>query len=165
MDCLEISKDDRSRMCRPLRLLLPRLPADPLVAPLQKVMTNILNISIAYERYQHNDQRATIREIIMARHNVLHDLLVCGLVRNADDWDAAAPDTVAIFELAWLSTLSYIALDLRPVCRDFGPHEMLAERLSSAIPNAIRTSLHVRQPVLFEWANELLSRLVVGSLS
>lgn len=151
-------------MCRQLQLLVPQLPNKSRLNRLNTLLHETLLITLAYEQYQRYDPRApTLRNILMARHCVLHDLLTLGdsqksKVTNGDNSQCGYEDL--IYDLAWLSVLSYMVLDLHPLMRGPGPHEELCRRLTVTINNAFRARLQTNQLVLFEWANELRKRLL-----
>jgi hypothetical protein len=170
-------------MCRPLQLCLPRLPHSPLLDPLIDLCHKVLLVTLAYEQYQRSNPQATsLHNILMARHSVLHDLLVLGDYKSAtatvpkvcsiaaaklQSQSTTIPNEATIYNLTYLSTMSYLALDLYPWHdRGPGPHSEIAKRLSKAIKDAIQIKLMQgaegrRYTVLFEWANELLARLIV----
>lgn len=164
---LSIEQGRASRMCQPLQLLLPHLPRSPQLAKLNGILQDIVTVTLAYEQYEcFEPSAASLNTIMMGRHCVLHDLLTIG--------DAAAsngtvpppnwlPGEGTLYDLTWLTTLSYMALDLFPCTRGPGPHELLAVRLNDVITRAQRNDLHLRQPVLCQWANELQIRLSLPS--
>lgn len=163
--CME--QDRVSRLCHPLQLLLPHLPPLPRFAELKGILQDVVSITLAYEQYENFEHSATsLNTILMARHCVLHDLLTVGdaaaLSRTApsSEW---APGESIHYDLTWLSSLSYMALDLHPCTRGPGPHELLAVRLNDVIARARRHDLHLRQPVLYQWAIDLQSRLTLTS--
>ena len=131
------------------------------------LLNQVLLVTLAYEQFQRGDKRATsLRNILMARHCVLHDLLTLGDYASQKISDTEEEPILhegATYDLAWYSVLSYMVLDLYPLGRGVGPHDLLFGRLEKAIQDASRIRLHYQQPMLFKWASELLVRLVKPS--
>lgn len=160
-----IDQDRVSRMCHPLQLLLPHLPASRRFSELKGILQDVVSVTLAYEQYENFEpSAASLNTILMARHCVLHDLLTIGdaaaLNRTAPSPNRL-PGESTHYDLTWLSSLSYMALDLHPCTRGPGPHELLAVRLNDVIARARRHDLHLRQPALYQWAIDLQGRLTL----
>lgn len=158
------SEDERvSRMCQSLQALLPKLPSSPQFIPLKSILQDVIAITLAYEKYEVFEPSAPIlRDILMARHCVLHDLLTVGdaEAQNTNkEVGNQTSDEAVLYGLTWLSALSYMLLDLYPITRGPGPHELLAERLHKTLVRTREQGLDFCQPLLYQWAINLLSRL------
>jgi hypothetical protein len=150
-------------MCPSLQLILPHLPNSPRFAKLKDILENVVKITMSYEMYEIFEPNApALRNILMARHCVLHDLLTIGDATTprakADRHDLPSGEETH-YELTWLCTHAYMVLDLFPCTRGPGPHELLSERLHTIIPRAQQQGIDVRQSLLYHWSTELLHRL------
>jgi hypothetical protein len=147
-----------------LQCALLEMPNAPCLADIRAALSATVTVALAYERHQISpDTEIPLHRILMVRHCVLHDLLSIDDLRpltGTNGTEVALPALEIIHDLAKLSALSFMVLDLHPVMRGHGPHEQLESRLRFTIKQASRTTLDTRLSKLYRCARNLHSRLV-----
>jgi hypothetical protein len=147
-----------------LQSALLEMPNAPCLADIRAALSATVAVALAYERHREDsDTEVPLHRILMVRHCVLHDLLSIDDLRplaGTEGVDVPQPALEIIHDLAKLSALSFMVLDLHPLMRGHGPHEQLESRLRFTIKQASRATLDTRLSKLHRCAQNFHSRLL-----